>query len=256
MGTIYRVQCFVLVGLCALAGCSSILKKAPTTTVVSADSATVSAKNDTMDLYVRNPSEGSLWAPHNSRAYLFEDTKARNINDIVTVKISEISDASRDAKTKLTRKAGLKSKITKFFGSPLDFGMDNLWGKNTDAATAKERVEQPFDPEIDTDSQNSYDGSGATSRKDRIIAMLSAKVVEVYPNGNMMIEGRREVTLNNERQFIQLSGIIRPKDIGSDNVVISSAIADARITLTGKGVIADKQNPGYGHRFFDFIWPF
>lgn len=255
MGRSVRM-CWLLIGATyVLAGCAGIFRP-PSPAAVQPAGRVVAAERNSLDMYVENPSEGSLWAPHNSRAYLFEDTKARNINDIVTVKISEISDASRDAKTKLTRKAGLKSKITKFFGSPLDFGMDNLWGTNTDAATAKKRVEQPFDPEIDTDSQNSFDGSGATSRKDRIIATLSAKVVEVYPNGNMMIEGRREVTLNNERQFIELSGIIRPKDIASDNVVISSAIADAKITLTGKGVIADKQNPGYGHRFFDFIWPF
>jgi flagellar L-ring protein precursor FlgH len=141
-------------------------------------------------------------------------------------------------------------------GSPLDFGHENLWGKNTGAATARGRTETPFDPEIDTDSQNSFDGAGSTLRKDKILATLSAKVVDVYPNGNMLIMGNREVTLNNEKQYITLSGIIRPDDISNDNVVLSSAIADAKISLSGKGVIADKQNPGFGHRVFDFIWPF
>jgi len=206
--------------------------------------------------YINNPYEGSLWMPNNSRSFLFGDNKARNVNDIVTVNISEISDASRNATTKLNKKGGMKSGITKFFGSPLDFGMENMWGKNTGAATAAKRAETPFSPELETDAQNTFDGSGSTLRKDKVIATISAKVIEVYPNGNMMIKGKREITVNNEKQFIFLSGIVRPEDISVNNVVLSSSIADAKISISGEGVIADKQDPGYGHRFFDVVWPF
>lgn len=206
--------------------------------------------------YVNNPYEGSLWSPYRSRSFLFEDNKARNINDILTVQIAEVTDASRNATTSLARKGGMKSNITKFFGSPLDFGMENLWGKKTGVDKASQRVEQPFAPEIETDSENTYDGSGSTLRKDKFIATIAAKVMDVYPNGNMFIKGKREVTINNEKQYIQLSGIVRPEDISPDNVVISSSVADAKISVSGKGVIADKQSPGIGHRIFDFIWPF
>lgn len=207
-------------------------------------------------VYSDNPYEGSLWTPQNSRAHLFMDTKARYVNDIVTVKIIETADASRNATTKVARNGGLKSSILKFFGSPLDFGMENLWGKNTGASKASERTETPFKPEIETDSENSFSGTGTTVRKDKLIATVSAKVVEVYPNGNMVIEGRREVTINNEKQYIMLSGIIRQKDISPDNVVISTTIADAKIILAGKGIITDKQNPGWGHRVYDWVTPF
>jgi flagellar L-ring protein precursor FlgH len=215
------------------------------------------AKPSQAYVYVANPHEGSLWTPYNSRSFLFGDNKARTINDIVTIKIMESSDASRNATTKLSRKGEMKSGIGKFFGSPdLTFGMDNLWGKNTDAKTAAGRVEQPFQPELETTTENSFNGDGSTVRKDKFIATISAKVFEVYPNGNMLIKGNREVSINNEKQFIELSGIIRPEDISFDNVVVSTAIADAKISISGKGVIADKQNPGYGHRAFDWVWPF
>lgn len=208
-------------------------------------------------VHVPNPHEGSLWTPYNSRSFLFGDNKARTINDIVTVQISESSDASRNATTKLSRKSGMSSGISKFFGSPdLTFGLDNLWGKNTKAKTADERVEQPFQPELDATTENSFNGDGSTVRKDKFIATISAKVCEVYPNGNMLIKGNREVSINNEKQYIQLTGIIRPEDISFDNIVVSTAIADAKISISGKGVISDKQSPGFGHRAFDWIWPF
>lgn len=207
-------------------------------------------------IHVRNQNEGSLWNPYNSRAFMFSDNKARNVNDIITVNIMELADASRNATTQLSRKSGMDSNVSEFFGSPLDFGMDNLYGTNTGAATAAERTRRPFRPELITDSQNDFSGSGRTVRNDRLVATISARVVAVYPNGNMRIAGRREVTINNEKQYITISGIVRQEDVQSNNTVLSSAIADAQISISGKGVISDKQSPGFGHRVFDFIWPF
>lgn len=241
-------------------GCTALMQafgiKKPSFTYSSEETALADNSTQQPYFYVHNPYEGSLWTPQNSRSFLFVDNKARNVNDILTVKIMEMTDASRKATTKLTRKASMKTKIINFFGSPLDFGMDNLWGKKTGADTAAERVERPFKPEIETDSENSFSGMGSTSRKDILVATISAKVCDVYPNGNLFIKGKREVTINNEKQYIQLSGIIRPEDISSENVVVSTVIADAKISITGKGVISDKQYPGMGHRLFDFIWPF
>lgn len=221
-----------------------------------AEQMSLAADRPDTDFIVLNVAEGSLWRPQHSRAYLFGDNRASNINDIVTVQIFEQSDASRDATTKLSKKGEMSSGISKFFGAPLDFGLGNLWGKNTGAATAALRTDRPFKPELETNSENSYDGSGSTTRKDRLVATLSAKVIDVYPNGNLHIAGKREVTVNNEKQIIQLTGTIRPEDISPNNVVLSTTIADAQISLVGRGVIADKQDPGAGHRMFDFLWPF
>ncbi len=213
-------------------------------------------KDEIIYIDVNNPHEGSLWSTQSRYGSLFGDTKARNINDILTVSIVETTDVARDASTKVSSKGNTKSGISKFLGSPLSFGLDNLWGKKTGAATAAERVNRPFSPEIETESENSYNGSGSTSRKDKFLTTLSARVINVFPNGNMLIKGNREITVNREKQQITLVGLVRPEDVSADNVVLSSAIADAKISVSGKGVISEKQSPGYGTRLYDFLWPF
>lgn len=212
--------------------------------------------DELMYIDVNNPHEGSLWSTQSRYGSLFGDTKARNINDILTVNIVETTDVSRDASTKLSSKGTTNSGITKFLGSPLTFGLDNLWGKKTGAATAAERVDRPFSPELASESENSFNGSGSTERKDKFLATLSARVINVYPNGNMLIKGNREITVNREKQHITLVGMVRPEDVSADNIVLSSAIADAKISITGKGVISEKQSPGYGSRLYEWLWPF
>ena len=81
-------------------------------------------------------------------------------------------------------------------------------------------------------------------------------VREVFPNGNLYIEGKKEIIINNERQYIILSGVIRPEDIQTDNSITSDLIADARIEYSGRGVLADKQRPGWAGRILDYVWPF
>jgi flagellar L-ring protein precursor FlgH len=87
-------------------------------------------------------------------------------------------------------------------------------------------------------------------------AQLTARVVRVLENGNLLIEGRRQLTLNAEDEFIVITGIIRPEDISASNSVSSSNIADARILYTGSGVVTDKQHPGWLTRVLDWGWPF
>lgn len=85
---------------------------------------------------------------------------------------------------------------------------------------------------------------------------LTCKVVEVRPNGNLVILGWKEVRSNKETQYLSLSGMVRPQDIKSNNTIPSDLIAEARIEYTGSGVVADKQAPGYGVRALDHVWPF
>jgi flagellar L-ring protein precursor FlgH len=89
-----------------------------------------------------------------------------------------------------------------------------------------------------------------------VTATISAKVVEVFPNGNLAVEGKREIYVNNEKKEILLQGIVRPRDIASDNSVLSTQVADAKIMLTGIGVVGEKQRPGWLTRIFDGVWPF
>ena len=103
---------------------------------------------------------------------------------------------------------------------------------------------------------NSFDGSGSTSRDESMTASITARVVRLMPNGNLYIKGTRQVKVNNETQFIPLSGLIRREDISPNNTVLSSYIADASIEYTGSGPVSDKQRAGWLGRAVDFVWPF
>ena len=87
-------------------------------------------------------------------------------------------------------------------------------------------------------------------------ATISAKVVDLLPNGNLAIEGKRELYINNEKKEILLQGVVRPRDIAYDNSVYSTQVADAKVIYTGIGVIGEKQRPGWLTRAFDIVWPF
>jgi flagellar L-ring protein precursor FlgH len=172
------------------------------------------------------------------------DNKARHINDIVTIQIVENSNASQQVSTKTSRETSILGKITKFLGSPLDFGLDNFWGKDN-----------PFDPEIESSAKSEHNGSGAISGSGKVTADIAAKVIDVMPNGNLIVQGRKEVTVEKEKRFLVVSGIVRPIDIEFDNTIPSTKVADARIEYVGKGVISDKQKPGIFHRIFDWVYP-
>ena len=106
------------------------------------------------------------------------------------------------------------------------------------------------------DFGNKFDGQGTTTRSSRMTAFITARVIKVKPNGNLVIRGVRDVRVNNENQYIYLQGEVRPMDISSTNVVLSTYIADAVIELSGYGVVSDKQHPGLVARLLDWIWPF
>ncbi|HEU0265643.1 MAG TPA: flagellar basal body L-ring protein FlgH, partial [Geobacterales bacterium] len=103
---------------------------------------------------------------------------------------------------------------------------------------------------------STYDGSGKTTRNENLQASITARIMEVLPNGNLMIEGRRNVKVNNEDQEIVLEGTVRPRDVSANNVVNSIHIADARISYTGKGVVSDRQRPGWLMTLLEKVWPF
>lgn len=189
--------------------------------------------------------EGSLWAGETSRGSLFTDTRAKSVGDIVTIKVSESSKGKKSATTDTSKESSTAAGITDFFGAPLDFGLNKLYGSRGG-----------FSPTIGADSSSSFKGDGNTSRSSLLEADITAKITEVLPNGNFLIEGRREIIVNDEEQIMVLRGVIRPEDISSSNVIYSTYIADARIEYTGEGILADKQSPGWFTRILDKVWPF
>ncbi len=191
------------------------------------------------------PTAGSIWPGETSRNSFFQDLRARNVGDTVTVVISEKTSATKEATTSTSRTSNNDIAIKKFLGLPLKFGMSDFLGQG-----------QPFKPELASNYDSAFDGAGTTKRSGQFSASLTARVVEVLLNGNLIIEGKKDTILNNEHQYLVLSGIIRPEDLSVDNRVDSNLIADARIEYSGRGVIADEQRPGWMIRILDNVWPF
>lgn len=187
-------------------------------------------------------SSNSLWSENSS---IFSDIKARNLNDIVMIRVIENVSALGKANTKTSRDSSLDASIDNFFGAPLNLNKNNFWGKNN-----------TFTPQVKGGMKDNFKGDGETTRQSKLDATISAKIVEILPNGNLVLESRKELVINRENQILVLKGIIRPEDIQPDNTVLSTKVADVKIYLVGDGIIGDKQGQGWLVRIIDKIWPF
>ncbi|MCD6265815.1 MAG: flagellar basal body L-ring protein FlgH [Deltaproteobacteria bacterium] len=188
--------------------------------------------------------EGSLWSETNGIT-LYPDRRARKVGDIVTVRIVEDPEAELNANTKTSRKSSIDAQL-KLLGY-----MRALGEKNPRLA------QNPgTDDLIKAGLGSSFDGKGSSDRDGHVKAYISAVVINVLPNGNLYINGKREIKVNHETQYIALSGIIRPEDITPSNEISSTYVADARISYSGIGPVADKQKPGWLGRIIDHVWPF
>ena len=196
---------------------------------------------------------GSIWPGENAKNSLFADNKARYVDDIITILIDEYSSGSNSANTSTGRDTKTLAGISALLGVDKQIARSNKDLTNgTDINTAGVLPSI----QIGGSSKNSLTGKGKTSRDGTLEAKITARVVKVLPNGNLAIEGKRRLAINAEDQYIVVSGIIRPEDITSDNVISSQYIADAKIVYTGKGIINDKMRPGWMTRIVDWAWPF
>lgn len=185
-------------------------------------------------------SSGSIW--QSTSVSLTENAKARNKGDILTIVISEAASASKAAKTDTSRSSSVNAGIPNFMGLEKAGILTNNVGDLSKL--------------INASVDSTYGGAGSTSRQETLNATISAKVIDVLANGNLLIEGRRNVKVNNEDQIIIIEGTVRPTDIDQTNSVNSIYIADAKISYSGKGIISDRQSPGWLMNLVDKLWPF
>ena len=196
--------------------------------------------------------EGSLWQENGVFSDMFKDAKAWNVGDIVTIKIEESSKATNKANTKTGRSSSLEAGIDTLFGLE-DWYEDEVLDRVSD----KWPKINPFgNPSVKGSMSSDFDGSGTTTRSGDLSAYMTAQITEVMPNGNFKIVGTREVMVNNENQLIILSGVIRPRDVSPDNIVLSTFISNARIAYSGSGIVDDRQRPGWLANLLNTIWPF
>ena len=178
----------------------------------------------------------SLW--QTGAKSFFNDPRARNIGDVITVNVST-SDAAKLSNTTSRSRANSDNA-----------SMNNLFG-----------LEKAFPSQLDPSSlvkmgsDMSNMGTGAVSRSESINLTLAALVAQVLPNGNLVIDGHQQVRVNNELRDMRVSGIVRREDITQDNTVNLTQIAEARISYGGRGLVSDVQQPRYGSQLFDIIMP-
>lgn len=183
----------------------------------------------------------SLW--RDGARTFFNDQRASRVGDILTVKISISDKAELQNSTQRSRSGSSESSISNLLGFESKLGSLPL----PNAAT----TEPLFSGEGSTSSQ----GQGAVNREEKIELTVAAIVVQILPNGNLVIDGSQEVKINHELRELRVTGIIRPEDISSDNQIRHSQIAEARISYGGRGTISTVQRPGIGQRVVDAISP-
>lgn len=174
---------------------------------------------------------------------LFSDKKAMNVNDLVTVVIQESTSQSTQA-----NRSSSKNNTSNLSGGTLTAGGQ--------LANVANNISNYSNIGFQTNSSANYTGTGAQTRNERFNTTISTRVIKILSNGNYFIEGSRELLINGEKQIIQLSGVIRPYDIGQDNTIDSRYIADAKILYKTEGDVATSTKKPWGTRFFEAIWPF
>ncbi len=185
---------------------------------------------------------GSIWSDQTNLNRLFADPRASRINDLVVVRIEEVSKADQSAGTALSKDSQVSAQIENLLGMLKTFEAQhpNFDRKNL----------------IGSKFLSDFDGGGKTSRAGEVIATVPVTIKREMTDGNLFIEGHRVVMVNNEEAHFYVSGIIRPHDIDKNNSISSSLIAEAQIEFTGRGVVSEKARPGWGNRALDYIWPF
>ncbi|HET8702164.1 MAG TPA: flagellar basal body L-ring protein FlgH [Nitrococcus sp.] len=168
---------------------------------------------------------------------LYEDRTARRVGDIVTVTLDEKTDASKDANTQL--------------------GRQYTYALPTPTLLGKHLVYNGTPVSFDVDSKQDFKGGGSSTQSNALSGVITATVIRVKPNGNLVIQGQKKLTLNRGDEYVTITGEVRPDDLSADNTVSSTRVANARISYTGDGALADSSTVGWLTRLFlSIIWPF
>lgn len=172
---------------------------------------------------------------------MVSDKRAHAVGDVLTILIQESTTASKDSSTQTAKSTGVDAGIASFFYSPSASGLLTHNGQM---------------PSLKAASKQNFDGGGKISNSERITARLAVRVVDVLPNGNLIIEGQRTTVIAGETQDAVLRGVVRNEDIAANNTVYSYNIADATIRYISKGTVSDAQRKGWFTRVWDKITPF
>ena len=226
VSAIFRPVLLIVWGAAVLlAGCAS----APPTSVQQPMSARPQPRAE-------NPAaNGSIFQGGGGRS-IFEDRRARYVGDTLIINVVERNTASTKSNTKTARDQTMSAGVNAFRGLP---------GKSVIPGIG-----------LDLESNNEFDGSGESKGENTFTSTITVTVVDVLPNGNLMVSGEKQVAINQGSEFIRFSGVVNPSTITTSNTVNSSQVADARIEYKQNGYLAENQQPGWLARFFLNVLPF
>lgn len=211
--------------LALLAGC---VTTAPTTAIHQPMSVRPEARN-----YIA-PSNGAIFNVASARP-LFEDRRARFVGDTLTINIAEKVQASKKSENKTTRSQAVNVSVPTIVGLPF---------KGAQGTT------------LAASDTNNFTGSGQNTSSNDFTGTITVTVIEVYPNGNLLVSGEKQIGLKEGEEFVRFSGVVNPNTITSANTVTSTQIADARIEYKANGFIDSAQVMGWLGRFFLSFMPF
>lgn len=182
------------------------------------------------------PSAGadSLY-PADGTNSIYTESRARRVGDVITVLIQEVNEAAQAASNRTQKDANLS------VGAGIGF-----WGGTSNIPVQS----------AGAGGRSFTRGQGSSTRSAKVIGQMSAKVVEVLPSGNYLIEGTRFVEVNEDKQIMEVRGEVRPNDISSENTVLSSRVANARIKVSGTGPSSETARPGILTRLLGWLWIF
>ncbi len=183
----------------------------------------------------------SLWRP-GSRTFL-RDQRAAQVGDLITILVSIQDQAQLQNRTQSSRTGAQE------MGMPALLGLESSVPRVLPSTVDPARL-------IGTNSNGTADGTGSVRRTEQITLRLAGVITQSLPNGNMVVQGRQEVRVNNEMRELTVQGIVRPQDIGSDNTVRHDRLAEARIAYGGRGSLSDVQQPRLGQQLLDILLPF
>jgi flagellar L-ring protein precursor FlgH len=194
----------------------------------------------------RYSNPGSLFSESTSNM-LFEDSRARRVGDILQIKIVENTKSKEKADTT----AGKTTEIE--FGVTSLLGFNNVNPLLMGGKLAGRIGETPI---IGASTSSDLNATGESKRENYVTTTIGARVINVLPNNVLQVAGAREIQINEETEYMVISGLVRSSDVLSDNSVLSTQLAESKISYYGKGVLADKQKPGWLTRLLDNVWPF